>query len=434
MAIGEKYRNQLFRLFDLLRINVGFYDLYSNATHLLFLKYLITYSDKLPDLSVESFKALITFKRKYDNAKTGSEPLSSFDFRELFSKLDQDFVFSDMRLGDSFWTYDDIFRNKTSQKAILQALEDVEFESNQDFVGDFLELLAQESMRDAKMTGESVTGKSLRELSAGLLSVTSDDVFLNCFSGYSSITLNIKDFKHYYGYELNSKTFIVSKMLLVMRGMSNATVINDNFLTSDTKELANKAFSDGPLSMKYEDFPTLDYFGAKTKDGDLLILYKVLDSLKQNGTAVIAVPGRTLFSESTSYRQMREIFTNNGLKAIISLPPLWVSTLVPTNLIVVQRGYEGKIVFINASTFGLKSKNKGNVVLSDDEIDKIVSTVSDFKEVDNFSAIVAREEVLSKNDWVPNKYIKNVPKGQTNNLEDINSELFDIYQEIKNSL
>ena len=432
MAINERYSRQLYRLFDALLLSVGFYDLYSNATHLLFLKYLITYSDRLPNLTIDSFKALITFKRKYDNAKTGFEPLNSFDLRDLFLQLDKDSVFSDMRLSDSFSTYDVVFRDRASQKMILQALDDVDFESEKDFVGDFLELLVIECSRDAKMTGESVTGKSLRELSGDLLNVTTDDIFLNCFSGFSSITLNIKNFKQYIGFELNQKTFIVSKMLLTMRGMTNSTVINEDFLEADTKEIADKAFSDGPLSIKYYDLPIKEYFGVKTKDADLLILYKVLDSLKKGGTAVIAVPGRVLFSESGTYKQMREIFANEGLKAVISLPPLWSSTLIPTNLLVVERGYTGEVVFVNAKDFGTKSKN--NIILSHFEIDEIVSTIKNHTQKSNFSATIERNKVIENNDWLPGKYIEFVSDNELTNFNKINTELFDLYEELKNNL
>lgn len=432
MAINEKHSKQLYRLLDALLLSVGFYDLYSNATHLLFLKYLITYADKLPNLTIDSLKALITFKRKYDNAKNGFEQLNAFDLRDLFTQLDRDFVFSDLRLNDSFSTYEALFRNKANQRMIIQALEDVDFEAEKDFIGDFFELLVTECSHDAKMTGESVTGKSLRELSSELLNVTPEDTFLNCFSGFSSMTLSIKDFKQYIGFELNQKTFIVSKMLLVMRGIVNSLVINEDFLETSTKEMADKIFSDGPLSMKYNSLPIQEYFGTKTKDGDLLILYKVLDSLKKDGTAVIAIPGRVLFSESVTYRQMREIFVKEGLKAVISLPPLWSSTLIPTNLLVVERGYGGRIVFVNAIDLGLKSKN--NTILSQFEINRIVSAIKNNIEEKNFSAVVEREKVIEVNNWLPSRYIEFALDSETNDLNQIKVELFDLYEKLKNNL
>jgi type I restriction-modification system DNA methylase subunit len=58
---------------------------------------------------------------------------------------------------------------------------------------------------------------------------------------------------------------------------------------------------DNPLVTKQPWFKEIN-----TKDGDLLILYKVLDSIKEGGRAVIAVPGRVLFSNHPSYEKLRK--------------------------------------------------------------------------------------------------------------------------------
>lgn len=434
MPINERYQKQLFRLFDALLLNVGFYDLYSNATHLLFLKFLISYGDMLPNLSIESYKALINFKRKYDGAKTNSFVLNSADIRELFNQLDKDFAFGSMRLNDSFWTYDAILRDKVNQAAILCALDGVDFESEKDFIGDFFELLVQECSRDAKMTGESVTSKALRELAAKLLTVTNQDVFLNCFSGFSSITLNIKNFKKYIGFELNHNTFAVAQMLLIMRGIDNAEIVNDDFLTSETKECADKVFSDGPINMKYDVASAKYDFGVNTKDVDLLILYKVLESIKPGGTAVITVPGKVLFSQNSSYKEMRNRFVDEGLKAVVSLPALWSNTSILTNILVIKKGYQGRIEFINASNCGKRIKNGLVTILSEEEINRIVSAVNNETDENGFSSPVERSVVKNNNDWSPGQYIKIELNNPHRNINDINAELFGLYEEIKRNL
>lgn len=434
MANIEKTKKLVWNLFDSLRGTVGYYDLYSSATHLLFLKYLVSYSDRFDTLNVESFKALATFKRKYDNAKNGFEPLEEKDIKDLFNILDSNYLFHDMKLSDSIRTYDEIFRNQMNQRHILMALDEVDFESDDDFLGSFFEYLIMECARDARRTGVAVTSKSLRELAAGLLAVNKDDRFLNCFSGFSSITLNIKEFGTYTGYEINQRTFIVSKMLLIMRGIDYARIINEDFLISDTHESADKIFADGPIGMKYSNPGLQHYFNVKTKDADLIILYKVLDSLKKSGTAVIVVPSKVLFSENNSYKEMRNKFVNSGLKAVIALPALWPGLSIPTNLLVVEKGYDGNIEFVNAKDFGSRVKGNANVVLSNDEILRIIEAVNDEKSENNFCASSERERVREINSWQPNQFIEMVPEVNFRDTKDIDSELNSLYEQLKNNL
>ena len=430
----EKTKKLIWNLFDILRGTVGYYDLYSSATHLIFLKYLVSYSDRLDTLNVESFKALASFKRKYDNAKNGTEPLETGDINELFHVLDSNYVFHDMKLSDSIRTYDEIFRNQMYQRRILMALEEVDFESDNDFLGSFFEYLVMECGRDARMTGESVTSKSIRELVSALLSVNKNDRFLNCFSGFSSITLNIKEFGTYTGYEINQRTFIVSKMLLIMRGMEYANIINEDFLISDTHESANKIFSDGPISMKYDNPGLQYYFNVKTKDADLLILYKVLDSLMMNGTAAIVVPGKVLFSENNSFKEMRDKFVDNGIKALIALPPLWSGLSIPTNLLIVEKGYTGDVEFVDAKDFGSKMKGRTNVVLSSEEVSRIVEAVNNKETINNFCVSASRQKVKEVNSWQPHQYIEMVPANSFRDINEIDTELDSLYEELKNNL
>lgn len=432
MPDNKTVQNDLWNLISTFKGRVGYYDSFSSITHLFFLKYLVSYSDRFDNLTINSYKALTNFKRKLDTAKNGGEPLLISDFSDLFYTLDSEKLLSDMKLVDSLRKYDELFRNVDSQRALLRALEDINFESDNDFIGNFFELLVQECSRDARMTGESVSSKSLRDLSAALLNVSAEDDFLNCFSGYSSITLNIKDYKRYTGYEINKSTFMVSKMLLIMRGFKNTYLYNEDFLMSNVHESADKVFSDGPISMKYDNPVVQRELNVNTKDGDLLILYKVLDSIKVGGLGVIAVPGRVLFSDSNSYKDMRNKYVVNGLKGVISLPPLWSGTFVPTNLLVVEKGYKGNITFIDAKDLGINNRN--NVNLREEDIKQIVDAFNQQTIIDNFSISVDRDKVVEKSNWQPNTYINYVSENEYRDIKEIDSELNSLYKELMDNI
>lgn len=436
MTQDTKLQKHLWSLFDSLMGSVGYYNLFSNAVHLIFLKYLISYGDRFEFLGVDSFKAIAAFKRRYDAARSGGEPLYAGDVHELFYALDSERVFGDVRLSECLNGYDALFEDRQNQRTIIRILEEFEIDYSKDFLGSFFELLIQQCSRDVRMTGESVTNKSLRKLAVKILDIQPADTVLNCFSGYSTLMFNINDYARYIGYELNSNSYVISKMLMTMLGVHNFEVYNQDFLLCDTHEVAEKVFSDGPLNMRYDNPLVKNAPWAKdanTKDGNLLILYKVLDSIKENGTAVIAVPGKVLFSNHPSYVELRKRYLNSGLRAVISLPPLWSGTSINTNIMIVDKKYHGPVQFIDAQTLGTKDRTR-NVVLSDEDLNRIYDAYEKQISVAGFSRLADQKEILEKETWQPGRYVEVETKLTTKSLEEIDNELDKLYASLHENL
>ena len=439
MTQNTKMQKRLWDLFSSLKGNVGYYNLFSNVIHLVFLKYLISYSDRIENLDLESFKAISAFKRKYDAARSGIEPLHPEDVRDLFTVLESADILGNLNLSDSFRTYDSLFADPISQRAIIRILDEFDVEYNSDYLGDLFEFLIQQCSRDVSMTGESVTNKSLRQLTSRLLDVKKTDTLLNCFSGFSSLLLDIKGFARYIGYEKNQRSFLISKMMMMLLGVSGEGVFNQDFLLADTHECAEKVFSDGPINMRLDlvmaNAPFVKEIDAdaSTRDGNLLILYKVLDSIKEGGTAVIAVPAKVLFSNNASYERLRKTYVENGLKAVVALPPLWSGTSINTNILVVKKGYKGLVEFVDAQKIGLCDKQK-RYTLSEEDINRIIESINKNLDVDSFSKAVDYRDVIVRESWHPGKYIETSIKVNVKNLDDIDSELNSLYEELKNNL
>ncbi len=436
MTQDTKVQKQVWSLFDSLRGSVGYYNFYSNVIHLIFLKYLISYGDRFENFGVESFRATAAFKRKYDNARSGVESLTPSDIRDLFKALDSEHVFGDVELSDFLSGYNSLFGDRTNQRMIIKTLEDVDIEYSREFLTSFLEYIIQQSARDVRMTGESVTNKSLRQLAVNILDIKETDTVLNCFSGFSTLMFSMKEYGQYLGYEINVDSYVISKMLLTMLGVHNFNIVNQDFLMSDTHQIAEKVFSDGPLNMRCEDFMFKGAHwadGLKTKDGNLLILYKVLDSIKEGGTAAIAVHGKVLFSNHPSYTELRKKYIDNGLKAVISLPPLWSGTIVNTNLLIVKKGYKGQVQFVDAQKLGIVDRQK-NYSLQENDISMIVDTLNNEKEVDGFSKLVDSKEVEKIDAWQPSRYVVVEPKQTVKDIKEIDSELDSLYAELRNNL
>lgn len=428
----EKTNRQLLRLIDSLRLRIGAYNLYSNIVYLLFLKYIVSYADQLDLSNIESYKAVSAFKRKYDSARVGAEPLRPEDIYEVLRALDEDPKLGSIHFVDSFRNYSEIFSDTEIQRDVLRALDDFDIQCDKEYLGNFFELLIYRCIGDVRKTGLSMTNKSLRQLTAMLLNVNDKDRYLDCYCGFSSTLFDIENYGSYIGYEINPETALVSKMNLIMLGKKNYEIIASDFLEEDTHEIADKVFSDGPISMYGNKEHLCLKFGVQTKDLDLLSLYKVLDSTKIGGTAVITVPAKVLFSNSKGYQELRKRFIEEGLKAVISLPPLWAGVAVNTNLLVVEKGYKGNIEFIEAKNLGVSDRR--NVSLPIDVIQKIAISVREKVDVQGFSKSEDWRNVMCNGTWLPSKYIEQVVVNNYRSVEKIDDELTDLYAELKKNL
>ena len=436
MVQNNKTETQLWKLYNSLKGTAGYYNLFSNTVYLIFLKYIISYGDKLEKLGIESFKAISAFKRKYDNARTNGDPLNASDISELFRTLDSENVFENVRLTDCLQDYYDLFRYPENQRSLIRIIEEFDIEFTNEYLINFFELLIQQSARDVKSTGESSTTKALRKICTKLLDIKENDVVLNCFAGFSTLMFDIKVPVYYVGYEINIQSFILSKMILTLLGTKNYQLFNDDFFLANTHNFANKVFCDGPLGIRYDDRSVSEqpWFKDKnTKDGNLLILYKAIDSVKEGGKAVIAVPGRVLFSNHPSYEELRKTYIENGLRAVIALPPLWSGVSINTNLLVVEKGYKGKIEFINALEQGVVDRQK-RFVLLDDNIEQICMAINDLKSIDGYCKAVDRQEVLDNSSWEPYRYINVASNIKIRSIKEIYSELDNLYEEFSNNL
>ena len=412
-----------YKLVDQLRSKIGAYNFYSNFVCLLFLKYVITYSDTIEFTNINSYKEIISFKRKYDAVRNG-QPLEQEDFYKVLNGIDDEPVLGNLHLINCAKNYIEIFKDEKNQIEVINLIEQLDFFTEPEAIGILFEIILKRSEVDVQKTLTCVTNQSLRTLAEGFLKVTEDDVYLDCYSGYSSTLFDISKYKRYIGYEINFETALISKMMLFMNGKKNFEINNENFLENDTHEIADKVFADGPISVR-GDYPELCLkFGVQTRDSDVLSIFKIVDSIKEGGTGVITVPGKVLFSDARGYHELRRFLCGNGLKAVISLPPLWAGTMINTNLLVIQKGYKGNVEFVEAKDLGYGDKR--NTILSSETIEKIIEHVNEGISETSFSASVDYRDVMCIGSWLPSRYIAFKVDSNYRDVSEIDNELDDL--------
>ena len=148
-----------------------------------------------------------------------------------------------------------------------------------------------------------------------------------------------------------------------------------------------------------------DYGGLapKTK-ADYAFLLHGLYHLKQEGTMAIVLPHGVLFRGAKEAKIRQALLEKNQIDAVIGLPAnLFFSTGIPTIVMVLKKNKETKdVLFIDASKGFEKGKNQN--ILRQEDIDKIVNTYKERKDVDKYAHVADMDEIRE------NDFNLNIPR------------------------
>lgn len=134
----------------------------------------------------------------------------------------------------------------------------------------------------------------------------------------------------------------------------------------------------------------------------LCFIQHILYSLKDDGKAAIVVPTGFLTKQETIAKAIRErIIDKKWLKGVISMPSnIFANTGTNVSVLFIDKSNQsGEVLLIDASKLGTKVKVGKNqkTVLSDKELETIVSTFIEHKVEDDFSVSVSYEDIIKKN-------------------------------------
>lgn len=134
----------------------------------------------------------------------------------------------------------------------------------------------------------------------------------------------------------------------------------------------------------------------------LLFIQHVMYSLKPNGKAAIVVPTGFITAQSGIEKTIREkMIDEKMLKGVISMPSnIFANTGTNVSILFLDKGNtDGDVILMDASKLGTKVKEGKNqkTVLSDDEVTRIIDTFIEHKAVEDFSVVVAYDQIREKN-------------------------------------
>jgi type I restriction enzyme M protein len=382
--------------------------------------------------------------RHIESSTMGTE--SEDDFEHLFEDLD----LTSTKLGRT-----EEAKNKLIAK-VLYHLDNINFElknHDRDVLGDAYEyLIGQFAAGAGKKAGEFYTPQEVSKILAKLVTVgkTRLKSVYDATCGSGSLLLRVakevEDVSNFYGQELNRTTYNLARMNMIMHDVHYRKF---DIKQEDTLEhpqhlehrfeaiVANPPFSANwsanPLHLNDDRFSQYGKLAPSSK-ADFAFIQHMIYHLDDNGTMAIVLPHGVLFrGASEGHIRQYLIEDRNYLDAVIGLPSnIFYGTSIPTCILVFKkcREHSDNILFIDASNDYEKAKNQN--YLTNENIEKIIDTYANRKEIEKYSHLASLDEI-KENDYNLNipRYVDTFEEEETIDLEKVSSELKALEIEMK---
>lgn len=229
-----------------------------------------------------------------------------------------------------------------------------------------------------------------------------------------------------YGQESNGGTWAICKMNMILHGINDADIRNEDTLifpqhidengqlmTFD-RVIANPPFSQNysKTGMEYKDRFLFGWAPEKGKKGDLMFVQHMISSLNSKGKMAVIMPHGILFRGGAEKEIRSGIVDSRILEAVIGLPSgLFYGTGIPACVLVINKDRiddNEKVLFINADREYKEGKNQNK--LRPEDIEKITNVYKNKIGYPKYSKLVSIEK-LKKEDFNLNirRYIDNTP-------------------------
>ncbi len=419
-----------------------------------------------------------TLMEKIHDSKANAEDFQNiFDHFEenaqLNSFAEKDFrgVFADVNLNNSRLGNNLATRTK-ALIATAKMVNDFDYfdENGHDILGDVYEYLIKQFASNAgKKAGEFYTPHEVSKVLAKLVAANMD-LNQESFSiydptmGSGSLLLTVRDEipngrqkgrVRFYGQELNTTTYNLARMNLMMHGVDygNMTLRNADTLAMDWPDgldqdgvdrphFFDAVVANPPYSQKWDadssklKDPRFKDYGALAPKGkaDYAFLLHSLYHLEQNGTMAIVLPHGVLFRGATEGKIRKALLEKGQIDAIIGMPAgLFYSTGIPTIVMVLKKHRDNRdVLFIDASKGFEKGKNQN--ILRDQDIAKIIETYKKRQDVDKYAHLATMDEI-KENEFNLNipRYVDTFEEEPPIDIVALSKEMQDIDQKIAQS-
>lgn len=344
-------------------------------------------------------------------------------------------LFNDMNLKADHLGREVSERSSLISKVMLK-IDDLSFDVKDttfDYLGTaYMILIGLFQSGAGKKAGEFFTATCASVLVAKLATSGLKEVKSACdpCAGSGSLLLEVKNnlaehkVGHFYSQELNSTTFNLNRMNMLLHGVpyrqftayNDDTLKNDNFYEDGLPILFDIQVSNPPYSApnsaadpSYLDdvrYSACGVLAPKSK-ADLQFVEHMVYHMGEDGRVAVLLPHGVLFRGGAEEKIRKWLIdSQNIVDAVIGLPAnLFHGTSIPVALLVLKKKRNGNsenIFFIDASKEFEKGKDQN--ILRDSDIEKIVRTYEERVDVDKYAHLATMDEI------VENGFNLNIPR------------------------
>lgn len=236
-----------------------------------------------------------------------------------------------------------------------------------------------------------------------------------------------------YGQEVNGNTWSLAKMNMMLNGVHNTNIQNENTLTrpchiSDGQLMqfdciiSQIPFST-PLDIEFQrsnseeaivKFSERFSYGTSPKNtADLMFVQHMLAVCAEGGKVATTVSNGVLFRGNSELEIRKGIVKNDILEAVIALPSgLFYGTSIPATLLIFNKGkresQRNKVLFIDAGYDYSKGRNSNKLCTED--VEKITNAYDQFRNSGSYAKLVDLADIEKNNfDLSIRRYVDNSP-------------------------
>ena len=344
--------------------------------------------------------------------------------REHFTGLFDDVDLRSTKLGST-----DQQRNVTISE-VIKTLDEIDlFGHEGDVIGDAYEyLIGQFAAGAGKKAGEFYTPQAVSRIISEIVSIGQEDTapfhIYDPAMGSGSLMLNIRrnvnnpQKIHYHGQELNTTTYNLGRMNLILHNVEqnqmrlrNGDTLDADWPT-DEPYLFNAVVMNPPYSAhwsaddKFLSDSRFERYGklAPKSKADFAFLLHGFYHLNEKGAMGIVLPHGVLFRGASEGTIRKTLLEMGAIDAVIGLPAnIFYGTSIPTVVLILKKNRAARdVFFIDASNDFEKQKNQNNLRATD--IQKIVDVYKKRESIPKYAHLADYEEIVG------NDYNLNIPR------------------------
>jgi type I restriction enzyme M protein len=249
-----------------------------------------------------------------------------------------------------------------------------------------------------------------------------------------------------HGQERNYGNYGMCRMNVILHGVKGTQIEHGNVLSNPLllnksgallkydKVIANYPFSQNWNEKDYASKDSWNRFRfgipSKKKKADYAFIQHMYSILNDNGKATIISSQGILFRTGTELEIRKELVDIDHIECVIALPSnLFYATGIPACIIILNKNKpkktKGKIIFVHAAKDYEDGTKRDR--LRDSDIDKIISSIKAYKNIDKYCHIADFKEIEE------NKFNLNVARYVDISEPEEQIDLQEAYDELKKS-